>query len=656
MANTMFKNVRIAQKHDVEANWKLATNFIPLNGEIIVYSEDENYTYPRFKIGNGIDNVDALPFVEEHLIDYLQTYTDNKLNTMSSIEVSETEPTNENVDIWLDPTLNETVNIPEINDNTISTVDTWSSQKISDIVANAGSVKSVNGVEPDANGNIEIQVSAEDIGVDLSNYYTKTEINNTINALDIPEKLADLTGDSTHRVVTDSQISAWNAKSDFSGNYNDLTNKPSIPTKVGQLTNDTGYLVQMDLAGYAKHDEIPTGTLAMKDFVNKDDLDSDIQASLNKADTALQSFTETDPTVPAWAKASTKPTYAASEVGAYSTTEIDTKLSVIDLSIANITNGAAAVQKAKRADSAEYSENANYATNADSATYATRADYANKATQADEDDTGNLISMTYETKEDAESKLQSAKTYADNAAAAAANTVKNDLLNGAGTAYDTLKELGDLIVENQDAIEALETIASGKANASHTHNAQNIIYTGPDANYIPGEDNIENILLALDSAITEKSNTNHGHTLSGYASDDGIVKLSNILSYQKDTVTFSASHATSGVTAGTYNSVTVNEYGHVTAGTNPNTLAGYGITDAASKTHNHAISDITNLQTTLDAKVPTSRTINGKALSSNITLSASDVSAYSKTEVDALWITIDDIDEICGATVQVATD
>ena len=40
------------------------------------------------------------------------------------------------------------------------------------------------------------------------------------------------------------------------------------------------------------------------------------------------------------------------------------------------------------------------------------------------------------------------------------------------------------------------------------------------------------------------------------------------------------SHANSGVTAGTYRSVTVNDTGHVTAGTNPTTLAGYGITDA----------------------------------------------------------------------------
>ena len=53
------------------------------------------------------------------------------------------------------------------------------------------------------------------------------------------------------------------------------------------------------------------------------------------------------------------------------------------------------------------------------------------------------------------------------------------------------------------------------------------------------------------------------------------------------------SHPSSGVTAGTYRSVTVNAQGHVTAGTNPTTLAGYGITDAAAKNHNH---DITYLK------------------------------------------------------------
>ena len=58
------------------------------------------------------------------------------------------------------------------------------------------------------------------------------------------------------------------------------------------------------------------------------------------------------------------------------------------------------------------------------------------------------------------------------------------------------------------------------------------------------------------------------------------------------------------------------------------------INNKSDKDHKHAIADVTNLQSSLDAKVPTSIKVNGKALSSDITLSASDVSAYSKTEVD----------------------
>ena len=46
----------------------------------------------------------------------------------------------------------------------------------------------------------------------------------------IPTTLASLTEDSTHRVVTDAEKAVWNAKSNFSGSYNDLSNKPAIPS------------------------------------------------------------------------------------------------------------------------------------------------------------------------------------------------------------------------------------------------------------------------------------------------------------------------------------------------------------------------------------------------------------------------------------------
>lgn len=84
---------------------------------------------------------------------------------------------------------------------------------------------------------------------------------------------------------------------------------------------------------------------------------------------------------------------------------------------------------------------------------------------ASKSDSTHNHDSAYDAKGSAEEAFSSAKTYVDDVA----NKVKNDLLNGAGGAYDTLKELGDLIDDNKDAIEALETIASSKADKDHNH-------------------------------------------------------------------------------------------------------------------------------------------------------------------------------------------
>lgn len=55
----------------------------------------------------------------------------------------------------------------------------------------------------------------------------------------IPTQLSQLSGDATHRVVTDVEKSTWNNKSDFDGNYNNLTNKPSIPTVSSSVSSSS---------------------------------------------------------------------------------------------------------------------------------------------------------------------------------------------------------------------------------------------------------------------------------------------------------------------------------------------------------------------------------------------------------------------------------
>lgn len=57
------------------------------------------------------------------------------------------------------------------------------------------------------------------------------------NPIDVPKKLSDLEEDATHRTTTDVEKQNWNNKSDFSGNYEDLKGKPTIPTVPTTLPN-----------------------------------------------------------------------------------------------------------------------------------------------------------------------------------------------------------------------------------------------------------------------------------------------------------------------------------------------------------------------------------------------------------------------------------
>ena len=100
-------------------------------------------------------------------------------------------------------------------------------------------------------------------------------------------------------------------------------------------------------------------------------------------------------------------------------------------------------------------------------------------------DTGHNHDADYDEKGAANDALDSAKAYADSAA----TKVKNDLLNNAGGAYDTLKELGDLIDDNRDAIDALEIVAASKVPSDRTVNGKalssNITLSASDVGAIP---------------------------------------------------------------------------------------------------------------------------------------------------------------------------
>lgn len=99
------------------------------------------------------------------------------------------------------------------------------------------------------------------------------------------------------------------------------------------------------------------------------------------------------------------------------------------------------------------------------ATSNTAAEALTQRVAANEGAITNLQSEVAKKVEIDDAQASATKTYSsqkvDSQITAAKQSVKNDLLCGAGEAYDTLKELADALVTNKDAITALQQIAKG---------------------------------------------------------------------------------------------------------------------------------------------------------------------------------------------------
>lgn len=97
-------------------------------------------------------------------------------------------------------------------------------------------------------------------------------------ALDL---LLHKSNDTIH--ITAEERASWNAKSDFSGNYNDLTNKPHVPKYLYELLTDASHRTVSDSEkAYwnSKYEKPNTG-------IPKTDLSAEVQDALYKADNAV---------------------------------------------------------------------------------------------------------------------------------------------------------------------------------------------------------------------------------------------------------------------------------------------------------------------------------------------------------------------------------
>lgn len=232
-------NARIQCKIDTAENWK-TNNPVLLVGELGVESDTKlikvgdgttswtSLPYLQYlplsggqltgalKIakgtGNGIQDYDGNPML------YIDNYDDLYIRNDSGTEIHLGTNSGEHIQIGGHKVLSDTNVVGHsftFNDKSVAVTD--------DIP------KKLNNKTLVANGNTTIY--GADIPLSSDNTSNVTDaINGKADTSAIPTALSQLSEDTTHRVVTDTEKATWNAKSNFDGDYNSLTNKPTIPT------------------------------------------------------------------------------------------------------------------------------------------------------------------------------------------------------------------------------------------------------------------------------------------------------------------------------------------------------------------------------------------------------------------------------------------
>ena len=218
------KNItsRIQQKHDTAANWAKATTFIPKKGEIVIYDAEYNTSgvqtqAVRFKIGDGSRTINNLPFVlidPDNLakLDTENTFTAKQtinsgygtvsLKTQGYVEINAS---------WLSGNLGGLLGIKR---------DDTSGRIYAVATKNLGLVSAIriNNSTKQPDGDCVV-----DLGTVLTTHQTIKTLNTDNNTSQTVSASESISGSGTinlHKVAK-------------TGSYNDLLNKPTIPTDTG---------------------------------------------------------------------------------------------------------------------------------------------------------------------------------------------------------------------------------------------------------------------------------------------------------------------------------------------------------------------------------------------------------------------------------------
>lgn len=60
---------RVSQLHRTEAEWDKLPDFVPIQGEFVIFDPDKRHQYARLKVGDGDTKLKDLPFFIDSAID-----------------------------------------------------------------------------------------------------------------------------------------------------------------------------------------------------------------------------------------------------------------------------------------------------------------------------------------------------------------------------------------------------------------------------------------------------------------------------------------------------------------------------------------------------------------------------------------------------------
>ena len=528
--------------------------------------------------------------------------------------------------------------IPVVNSDSIITPegDTLNDllEEKQDLLTSGTNIKTINNESLLGSGNISIQGGgdATDVQVNgvsitqnnVANIATQTAYNSLTNKIatknDIPTQTSQLTNNSGYITSSVDNLTNYTKTNDLSevatsGSYEDLSDKPTIPSKMSDLTNDNNFVSD---ASYVHTDNNYTSTEKNKLSGIASGAEVNVQSNWTETNTSSDAYIKNKPTIPTVNNGKLTIQKNGTDVQTFTANQSSNVT-------ANIT---------VPTQVSELTNDSGYTTNTGTITkvQANGTDVASSGTAnipaatTSKYGVTKLSSATDSTSEALAATPKAVKAAYDLAASKGTGTITGVSVNGtsvatSGVANITSVPASVLSGAIPSAVTATtQTSSDNSTKIATTAFVKTAIDNLPEPMVFKGSLGTGGTITSLPTngtatvgdtykvitdgtyaskaakigdtfiCLTKTSSANtwelipSGDDTGGTVTSVKINATSPIVIDNNTAITTSGertiSHATSGVTAGTYKSVTVDSKGHVTAGTNPTTLSGYGITDA----------------------------------------------------------------------------